>query len=265
MKVSTSINFLFREQPFFDRFQAAADAGFDGVEIQVLEGAPLTCADKAKAAGIPVVLLNVDMGDLLQGGPGLSGVPGQEAHFQDAVKQAVAAADVMGAPYIHLGPSKVPEGVERSTCKATYVSNLEAIQASGIMKSSHAKLLIEPMNNVDMPDALFTDFDEVAEVIKSGFDDFLGLQFDIYHVCKNGQDPVAVFKKHAALIDHVQFSDLPNRAEPGAGTLDFEPIITAILANGYDGYFGAEYFPQKPSLETLGWLGTFKQMINHDT
>ena len=261
MKFSTSINFLFREVPFLDRFQAAADAGFSGVEIQLLEADADACAARAKAADIPVVLLNVDMGDLLQGGPGLSGVPGQEERFLEAVKKAVAAANAMEASYIHLGPSKVPEGVSRADCKRVFLQNLKAIQASGVMETSTAKLLIEPMNTVDMPDALFSDFAEVAGFIQSDFLGFVGLQFDIYHVCKNGLDAPVVFAAHAGLIEHVQFSDVPSRGEPGTGTLDFESIFAALVEQGYTGWFGAEYFPQKPSLETLGWLKKFKQVV----
>ena len=45
---STSISFMFRELPILERFAAAKAAGFQGVEIQVLdEGDP---ADMARAA-----------------------------------------------------------------------------------------------------------------------------------------------------------------------------------------------------------------------
>jgi len=254
MKFSSSVNFLFGELPFLERFQAAANAGFSGVEIQFLEASGSECAAAAAAADISVVLLNVDMGDLLSGGAGLSGVPGQEEAFLGAVTQAVSAANEMQARYIHLGPSRVPAGQSREACIDVFKRNLDTLLESGLMKDSKAKLLIEPMNRVDMPDALFTDVSEVAKLIRERYSLHVGLQFDIYHVSKNGGDVAALFANNVDVIDHVQFSDLPNRTEPGTGTLDFKEIFSALTACGYRGWFGAEYFPSKPTLETLGWL-----------
>jgi hydroxypyruvate isomerase len=258
MKFSTSINFLFNNLPFVERFQAAAKAGFGGVEIQLLEVSADECAKASLAANIPVILLNVDMGDLLKGGSGLSGVPGREDDFRDAVHKAVEAANKMKAHYIHLGPSRIPAGLSRDACKGAFIANLNAIRDSGISETSQAKFLIEPMNHIDMPDALFTDVDEVSSLIHSDYVGFVGLQFDIYHICKNGGDAVSLFRQHADLIDHIQFSDLPNRCEPGTGELDFKRIFSEISARGYQGWFGAEYFSSKPTLETLDWLKTMK-------
>lgn len=258
MKFSTSVNFLFRELPFAERFQAAADAGFDGVEIQLMEESAEVCAKASADANIPVVLLNVDMGDLLSGGLGLSGVPGRESQFFEAVHETVEAAHKMKARYIHLGPSRIPEGVSRAACTEVYIKNLNNIRDTKIMEGSSAKLLIEAMNKVDRPDALFTDVSEVADLIRSYYLGFVGLQFDIYQVSKNGEDAVTLFRQHADIIDHVQFSDLPNRSEPGSGELDFNKIFSEIKSCGYAEWFGAEYFPSKPSLETLDWLHSMK-------
>jgi len=254
MKFSSSVNFLFGELPFLERFQAAANAGFSGVEIQFLEASCSECAAAAAAADISVVLLNVDMGDLLSGGAGLSGVPGREEAFLDAVSQAISAAKEMQARYIHLGPSRVPAEQSRELCLEVFKRNLDTILESGLMKGSKAKLLIEPMNGIDMPDALFTDVSEVAELIRERCSPHVGMQFDIYHVSKNGGDVAELFANNFDVIEHVQFSDLPNRTEPGSGSLDFNEIFSTLTASGYQGWFGAEYFPSKPTLETLDWL-----------
>jgi hydroxypyruvate isomerase len=56
---------MFREHPIQERFAAARAAGFQGVEIQVVdEGDPGTMAVAAREAGVEIVLINVDMGDL---------------------------------------------------------------------------------------------------------------------------------------------------------------------------------------------------------
>jgi len=84
MKLAASVSLMFRELPLLDRFDAARRAGFHGVEIQRLhEGDPAEMARAAQDAGVQVVLVNCGLADYLQGGPGLSGVPGRELEFRE--------------------------------------------------------------------------------------------------------------------------------------------------------------------------------------
>jgi hydroxypyruvate isomerase len=260
-RFSTSISFMFRELPLLDRFAAAKAAGFDGVEIQVLgEGNPGQMAAAARAAGIQVVLVNVDLGDYLQGGPGLSGVPGQEATFRAAANQAFAAALRLGAAFVHLGPSRIPDGVSREQCLETYIDN--ARTALKLAKGAPFQLLLEPMNPVDAPTGLFTDIDEAADMLRGALGSQIGLLFDLYHLTTAGTDPVAAAARHRDLIRHVQFSDAPGRHEPGTGTIDFPAAFAALKAAGYSGWFGAEYFPSRATVDTFGWMAEFQSQVS---
>ncbi len=251
-KFSASISFMFREMPLLDRFAAAKSAGFGGVEIQVLaEGDATEMAAAARAAGVEVVLINVDLGDYLQGGQGLSNVPGQEAEFREAARRACDAARLLGARFVHLGPSRIPQGVAREQCLDTYLANAEA--ALAMAEGAPFTLLLEPMNPVDAPTGLFTDIDAAADLLRGALGGRMGLLFDLYHLTQAGTDPVAAARRHADLIRHVQFSDAPGRHEPGTGTIDFQACFAALEGAGYDGWFGAEYFPSLPTPQTLGW------------
>ena len=255
MKFSTSINFLFSEHPFLERFAAAKDAGFEGVEIQLLESPAEEAAQAAKSAGIEVALLNAPMGDFLSNGPGLSGVPNREAEFTTAIREAIAAADAMGAKHVHVGPSRIPEGEECGKCLASLISNLEI--AVGFADEAGVTLLLEPMNRQDTPTALVNSVAGAAEILRKYFGRKIGLQFDLYHVAQNGDDPVALFHQHKDIISHIQFSDSPGRGAPGMGKIDFDAAFSAINESGYDGWVGAEYFPGGPTRETLGWLSRY--------
>lgn len=118
---SCSVSMMFRELPLLARFGAARAAGFTGVEIQFIdEGDPAAMARAARDAGVEVVLINADMGDLRTGGPGLSGVPGREADFRAGFARALEASMTLGGSRIHLGPSWVPPGTSRAECLAVY-------------------------------------------------------------------------------------------------------------------------------------------------
>lgn len=251
-KFSTSVTLMFRELPALARFAAARSAGFDKVEIQVIEAAPVDIRREAKAVGVDVYLLNVGMGDFIQGGPGLIGVPEREGDFLEEVKKALSVATALSVPFVHLGPGRVLKSIGRDACVTTLKKNIAAAIAAA--EGLPVTLLLEPLNLVDMPDVLLGSFDEAAAMIRVDFAGKLWLMLDIYHVVRNGHDPIETYRRHKDLIRHVQFSDSPGRHEPGSGEIDFAAVFAAIEAEGYNGYFGAEYLPSKPTQETLSWI-----------
>ena len=251
-KFSTSVTLMFRELPALKRFAAAHGAGFDKVEVQVLEALPVDMLREAKSAGVDIHLLNVGMGDFIQGGPGLIGLPGCEETFLGEVQKALVIAKALAIPFVHLGPGRVPQGIDRDICLGVMKKNIAtAIAAAAELPVT---LLLEPLNVADMPDVLLGNIDEAAAMIRAEFAGKLWLMFDIYHVVRNGRDVIEAYRRHKDLIRHVQFSDAPGRHEPGTGNIDFSSVFAGIEAEGYDGYFGAEYMPSKPTQETFSWL-----------
>ena len=260
VRLSTSVSLMFRELPLPERFAAARAAGFEGVEIQALEeGDPVAMAAAARAAGVSVVLVNVEMGDFRAGGPGLSGVPGREGAFREAVERALDAAQLLGAGLIHVGPSRVSPDATREACLAVYRRNLEL--AIGLAAGHPARLLIEPLNTADSPTVLLSDLSEATALLQAIGSERLGLQFDVYHAAMNGLDVLAAFRQTLPWIRHVQFSDAPGRHEPGTGTVDFPVIFRAIAASSYSGWVGAEYLPATTTAASFGWLASLGALL----
>lgn len=256
-KFSTSVTLMFRELPALERFAAARSAGFDNVEIQVLEALPVDMLREARSARVNIHLLNVGMGDFIRGGPGLIGLPGLEDTFLSEVQKALAIAKALAIPFVHLGPGRVPQGIDRDICLGVMKKNIVAAIAAAA--GMPVTLLLEPLNAADMPDVLLGNIDDTAAMIRMEFAGKLWLMFDIYHIARNGQDVIDAYRRNKDLIRHVQFSDAPGRHEPGTGEIDFPSVFAAIEAEGYDGYFGAEYMPSKPTRETFSWLTELSQ------
>lgn len=256
MKLSASMVLMFREHDPLDRPAAARRAGFEGIELQDIALAPTASLRTAiEDAGIPVVLLNVPSGDIAQGGPGLSGVAGREAAFADAFAQALDVAGALGTRTIHLAPSRAVAGdIERG--RAVLASNIDrALSVSG----DAATLLVEPMNRIDMPDALFHAVGDIAAFLdRHGFDDRVGILFDAYHVAMNGASPADELRRVRHRVKHIQFSDAPGRHQPGSGDIDFAPVIRCAADLDYDGWWGAEYVPAGATGESLAWMARFR-------
>jgi hydroxypyruvate isomerase len=197
------------------------------------------------------------MGDYLSGGLGLSGVPGCETAFREAAGRAFDTAELLGAKFVHLGPSRIPASASRAQCLDVYAANAEA--ALAMAEGRPFRLLLEPMNPVDAPTALFTRLDDAVSMLRDRLGGRIGLLFDLYHLTMAGDDPVAAASLHRDLVGHVQFSDAPGRHEPGTGRIDFAAAFAALENAGYTGKYGAEYFPSRATRETLGWVQKLKQ------
>lgn len=254
--LSASITLLFREVAPEDRAALARDAGFDAVEIQDLrEFGSVGVIEKIKSANLPVALVNVGMGDLLDGGPGLSGVPGREPAFRKAFDEAAAVAERLDARLIHLGPCRLAAGTPREAAIAAYRRNIDyAVQQA---QKARLQVVIEGLNRGDAPDVLIGGHGEAAQIARL-YPGALAIIFDAYHAARDGHDPAAALMGCMDCIAHVQFADTPGRHEPGSGTIDFKRFFSAVVASGFAGYLGAEYIPSGHTMTSLEWLADWR-------
>lgn len=253
-RFTTSVSLMWRDLPIAERFAAAKAASFCGAEIQVpAEAAAADWARAAEASGLPVTLMNLDMGDFLGGGPGLSGVPGREAAFAAALEAGLDTAALLQPAFLHIGPSRVPEGMSREACLDVYRANAALACDEARKRGIAAQLVVEAVNRAEAPTVLIGATAEAA-AIAAGFDGALKLLFDLYHCAAGGEDVLASYRAHAKMVAHIQFSDLPGRQPPGQGTLDFTALFAGLEAAGYAGAWGAEYMSFAGTGATLGWM-----------
>jgi len=238
-----------------ERFAAAKVDGFDAVEILVAEGFSAgVLADSAVSAEIEVAMCNVAMGDFPGGGVGLSGVPGKQSEFRKALVDARSMAEKLACRKIHIGPSRVPAGLEWQACMDCLAENLHF--AASYFADSGIETLIEPLNNIDTPDICLSRVSDAITLMDGTALPSVSLQFDVYHAAQMESDYIGLLSKHINRVGHIQFADVPGRGEPGSGNLDFKTLFDRIDALGYKGWVGAEYQPSKPASKTLSWLNS---------
>lgn len=255
LRFAGNITMLYRGLPILERFAAARTDGFDAVEILSPENAaPEELASAARSASTAVVLCNAPAGDFIGGGPGLSATPGREADFRQAIEQARRMAVTLDCRTLHIGPSRVPHGVDRSDCLDVLTGNLAS--AAAVLAGDGITATIEPINTMDFPDICLFSVADAIKVLDDAGEPNTALQFDIYHGARMGLDVPALIERHISRIGHFQFADAPGRHEPGSGTLEFPRIFALIDSLGYAGYLGAEYIPTASSPE---WLAEYRR------
>jgi hydroxypyruvate isomerase len=257
-RFSANISMLFAERPLLDRFQAARDAGFTGIEIQFPYDTPVDKLVAAKErAGVGVAVLNLPVGDMLSGGPGLAAMPGREAEFARATAEARVYAEALKPRNVNVLPGWPPAELPREKCLATLARNLA--HAAEAMAGIGVKVVTEAVNRRDRPGFFLGTTAEALEAIDRAGHANLGLEYDLYHMQIMEGDLVPTIRRTMARIGHIQFADTPGRHEPGTGEINFPFVFDAIEAAGYDGWIGAEYVPStKRTEDSLGWFKPYR-------
>src|SRR5207245_8984121 len=107
-----NIGFLFAELPLLDRVDAAARAGFTGVEYGSPYDHPATeLLARLKAAGLTQVLINSPAGNRAAGERGMACLPGREAAFRDGLAQALDYAVALDCKLVHVMAGGPPPDV----------------------------------------------------------------------------------------------------------------------------------------------------------
>ncbi len=252
-RFSINLSMMLQEHAFLDRFQAASDLGFKGVDIQFPYEHPAdVIAARASAAGVEVVLINVPAGDLSSGGDGLACVPGREEEFARGLETARAYVDALGCRRVNVLAGRLPQGCDPARARLTLADNLR--RAADLFARDGVTVMLEPCNTRDVPRYLVSRTGEAIALLDECGRPNLALQFDFYHRQIMEGDLLDGFRAALPSVAHLQFADAPGRHEPGTGTIDFPALFAAIDASGYDGWVGAEYVPSTTTAASLGWF-----------
>ena len=252
-KFAANLTMLYGEHDFLDRFAAAAGDGFAGVEFLFpYDYEPQQLVDALKANDLELVLHNLPAGDWGAGERGLACLPDRVTEFQDSVGRAIDYASALGCPQMNCLAGIAPEGADPLVLRETLVENLRF--AAGKLKEAGIRLLIEPINTIDIPGFFLNYSDEALSIMDEVGDDNLYLQYDIYHMQIMEGDLARTMERNLGRIAHMQLADNPGRHEPGSGEINYPFLFDFLDRIGYAGWIGCEYKPAGKTTEGLGWL-----------
>ena len=252
-RFAANLSMLFTEQPFLDRFERAARAGFTAVEFLFPYDHPVAeIRQRLDANRLELVLHNLPAGDWAAGERGITCLPDRVDEFRAGVATAIAYATALGVPRLNCLAGKTPGGCSDATIRATFVQNLrfaaKALQEVGI------QLLIEPVNTFDIPGFHLSRTAQALAIIDEVGSDNLFVQYDIYHAQRMEGELIATMTANLARIGHIQLADNPGRHEPGTGEINYPQVFAALDRIGYAGWIGCEYKPATTTPAGLGWL-----------
>ncbi|MEO1265663.1 MAG: 2-oxo-tetronate isomerase, partial [Pseudomonadota bacterium] len=238
-KFAANLSFLFQDLDFLDRFEAAANAGFRGVEYLFPYDYPADeIAARLKQHGLTQALFNAPPGDWAAGERGLAAIPGREAEFEAAIAKAMDYADALACKLVHVMPGLAHHGARHET----YVANLKRAATTAAEKG--VTLILEPINTRDIPGFFLNTTEYARAVIHEVGAANVGLQFDLYHRQIQQGDVATSIETFKELTRHYQIASPPDRGEPDDGEMNYRYLFEAIDKTGYDGWVGCEYKPR---------------------
>ncbi len=252
-KLCANLTFMFNEVEFLDRFDAAAKAGFKGVEYLAPYVAPAAqIVDRLSKAKLTQVLFNLPAGDWAAGERGMAVDPRRVGEFQDGVGKAVEYAKALGCKQVNCLAGIAPKDVAPEKMRDTLIANLRF--AADRLAGEGIKLLVEPINTRDIPGFYMTHTQQALDVIQAVGSSNLWLQYDIYHMQIMEGDLAMTIEKNLSRIGHLQLADNPGRHEPGTGEINYGFLLPRIDELGYQGWIGCEYKPAAETNAGLGWI-----------
>lgn len=254
-RFAANLSMMYTEHAFLDRFAAAAADGFTAVEYLFPYEYP---APQLRALlddnCLQQALFNAPPGDFAAGERGIASLPGREAEFRNGFQRALDYAEAMDCMRVHVMAGLVPSGADRDEQMKVYRDNLG--WAAGLAATRGVDVLIEPINQRDMPGYLLSLQDEAHQIVLEIGAPNLKVQLDLYH-CQITEGDLTMRLRSdlpTGRVGHLQIAGVPDRHEPDRGELAIDYLLGVIDEIGYDGWVGCEYRPAAGTSDGLGWM-----------
>lgn len=257
LRFDPNLRWLFTELPMWDRYAAAARAGFSGVEVAFPYEYParkLAALLKENELTLVQILAPVDW----EGGSrGIAALPEKKDECRRSVETAIEYATGVGRPMVHVLAGNLAPQHDRAECMETFKQNLA--HAADLAAPEGITIIIEPVCHARFPSYLYSRLEEGVAIIDELGRPNIKLCFDTYHVQMEEGALTQRLREVYPYIGHMQIGNTPGRNEPGVGELDLGYFFRTVEELGWDRWIGCEYAPSTTTLQSIDWHRRFQQ------
>ena len=245
MKYSLCIEAVLNgEVDFYDRIPLAAELGYDAIEFWDPADKDIDrIARLSQENHIPVSICCVKHAwdDLYR----MSADPGR---VLENVRESAKIAKDMGCRSL-IGLSGDVKGHRYDETPAL-IANL--CRCAEVLEKEGVTLNMEALNSIVDHKGYFLDSSFVGfSILKAVNSPYVRLLFDCYHMQIMEGNLVQNIGDNISRIGHFHSAGVPGRHELMGGETNYARVIRSIEAQGYDRYFGLEYWPSYDSMQSL--------------
>ncbi len=235
-RLSVCIEMIFREQPFLDRIDCVAEAGYSAFEFwgwrsKDIEG----ILQRKREFALEVSVFGVDhKGRLVD--------YTTKDEFIKGVRDSIEVAHKMECPSLMITVGNEMEGIPREKQHESIVKCLK--ETAKLVEKADVTLVLEPLNVlVDHEGYYLYSSVEGFQILEEVYSPNVKLLYDIYHQQITEGNLIDTIKKNMESIGHFHVADVPGRHEPGTGEINYANVFRSIDEAGYDGFVGLEFKP----------------------
>ncbi|WP_404445589.1 sugar phosphate isomerase/epimerase [Microbacterium marinum] len=231
---------VYGEEPITEGIARVADAGYDGVEL-VGEPAQTNIGEVKSALADNGVVASSIVSIYTPERDIVSSTVAIRAAARDYVKGNIDFAQELGAEIVTFTPTACMKIVAEVDLEQEWAWAVEAAtELARYAGQAGVKLVLEPWNRYET--YLITRTEQAIRFIDEVNSPNLGYMADTFHMSLEERDIAESIRLAGSRLSHVHLAD-SNRAAPGFGHLDFEPIIQAIADSNYQGWISYELLP----------------------
>jgi hydroxypyruvate isomerase len=258
IRFAANLTTLYPQLDVLERFAAARADGFVGVEyLAPYQHPPATLRGLLDDLGLELVLFNAPAGSWDAGERGIAALPGRQAEFRESWHAALEYATELRCPRVHV-LAGVGGSDRRGPMLDTFLGNVD--WAAALAEPLAVDVLIEPLNQRDMPGYLISSQADAHRVVTTLGRPNVGVQLDLYHLQISEGDVTMTLRRDlpTGRVRHIQIAGVPHRHEPDRGELEAFRVLRTIDSLGYAGWIGCEYTPHHDTSSGLTWIAEWE-------
>ena len=167
--------------------------------------------------------------------------PSQRQVGKDYVRALADFAAEVGAPVIIVAPTQWGKPHPLAPREQEWAWAVESIrEVADYAASVGVNITIEAWNRYET--YFLNRLDQCVELLKATGVKNGGVHGDMFHMNIEEVDIADAYRRAGKHLNHTHIAD-SNRAAPGAGHIDFVPVVKALDEIGYEGYLCFELLP----------------------
>ena len=159
------------------------------------------------------------------------------------IRQAIDASADAGFPNV-ITFSGNRDGMDDEEGLKNSVKALKEI--AGYAEQKNVTVCLELLNSINHEDYMADSTRWCVDLVKQVGSPRVKVLYDIYHAAMMKEDVLADIQNYSEYWGHYHTGGYPGRNEiDETQTLDYEELMKAIVATGYDGWVGQEFVPKR--------------------
>ncbi|WP_366181341.1 TIM barrel protein [Actinomyces timonensis] len=232
---------IYLDKPFMERVEAIAARGL-GVEIWDWTAKDLQALAARRADGARVVSMTGYIeGDLTTD----AGV----ARLLETAERSLRAAEALECPVLNfhgtgLGDGGIPVVANAHPAPGDWLRAADTCARLAELGAREGRVFtLENLNTaLDHPGCPFAAAADALALVRAVGSPHLRMNLDLYHAQIGEGNLIELCRQALPWIGELQVADVPGRAQPGTGEINYRVIATALADMGYHGNIGMEAF-----------------------